>query len=245
MTRKIKNLIKDFSISSFNYSGGMGGGEAGVDPPTTTKGDLSGFDTTFDRVPIGTNNQVLTADSTEALGLKWAAASSGDMVKLEQVTLASNANSVVVTSTTYPYADYAKFLVYMELDSDGTGGYVDLSFQMNSQTANYGWINILNNGTSFVWEETSVQSKGLISDTFTQTENSIAELEILCNAFPSGERYMKYRGACYRYGNFDYNLVVGAASGTQFSELNRLEVFNDGDGDFLAGSIFTLYGLKK
>ena len=34
MTRKIKNLIKDFSISSFNYSGGMGGGEAGIDPPT-------------------------------------------------------------------------------------------------------------------------------------------------------------------------------------------------------------------
>tara|TARA_R110000787_G_scaffold286259_1_gene403887 strand:+ start:871 stop:1722 length:852 start_codon:yes stop_codon:yes gene_type:complete len=54
-------------------SGGMGGGEAGVDPPTTTKGDLSGFDTTFDRVPIGADTQILTADSTEALGLKWAA----------------------------------------------------------------------------------------------------------------------------------------------------------------------------
>jgi hypothetical protein len=54
-------------------SGGMGGGEAGVDPPTTTKGDLSGFDTTFDRVPIGANSTILTADSTEALGLKWAA----------------------------------------------------------------------------------------------------------------------------------------------------------------------------
>jgi hypothetical protein len=58
-------------------SGGMGGGEAGVDPPTTTKGDLSGFDTTFDRVPIGANNQVLTADSTQALGLKWAAPVAG------------------------------------------------------------------------------------------------------------------------------------------------------------------------
>ena len=58
-------------------SGGMGGGEPGIDPPTTTKGDLSGFDTTFDRVPIGSNTHVLTADSTEALGLKWAAAAAG------------------------------------------------------------------------------------------------------------------------------------------------------------------------
>jgi hypothetical protein len=38
----------------------------------TTKGDLLGFDTVADRVPIGSNGQVLTADSTQALGLKWA-----------------------------------------------------------------------------------------------------------------------------------------------------------------------------
>lgn len=55
-------------------SGGMGGGEAGVDPPTTTKGDVSGFSTTFARIPIGVDSTVLTADSTEALGLKWEAA---------------------------------------------------------------------------------------------------------------------------------------------------------------------------
>ena len=72
MTRKIKNLIKDFSISSFNYSGGMGGGEAGVDPPTSVKGDISGFDTTFARIPVGADGQVVTADSVQALGLKWA-----------------------------------------------------------------------------------------------------------------------------------------------------------------------------
>lgn len=38
----------------------------------TTKGDLQGFDTAPNRIPVGTNGQVLTADSTQALGVKWA-----------------------------------------------------------------------------------------------------------------------------------------------------------------------------
>lgn len=40
--------------------------------PLTTKGDIWGYSTTNTRVPIGTNGQVLTADSSHALGLKWA-----------------------------------------------------------------------------------------------------------------------------------------------------------------------------
>ena len=41
--------------------------------PLTTKGDLFGFDTADARIPIGANNTVLTADSAQSLGLKWAA----------------------------------------------------------------------------------------------------------------------------------------------------------------------------
>lgn len=40
-------------------------------PPVTTKGDVFGFSTVPDRIPVGTNGQVLTADSGEALGVKW------------------------------------------------------------------------------------------------------------------------------------------------------------------------------
>jgi len=42
--------------------------------PLTTKGDLYGFSTLDARLPVGTDTHVLTADSSEALGVKWAAA---------------------------------------------------------------------------------------------------------------------------------------------------------------------------
>jgi hypothetical protein len=48
-----------------------GGGGAS---PLTTKGDLYGFSTVDARLPVGTNGQALIADSTETLGVKWAAA---------------------------------------------------------------------------------------------------------------------------------------------------------------------------
>lgn len=44
----------------------------------TTKGDLLVYDgTTYQRLPVGTNTHVLTADSAQTLGIKWAAGGGG------------------------------------------------------------------------------------------------------------------------------------------------------------------------
>lgn len=53
------------------------GGTPGGSSPLTTKGDLFGYDTGDARIPVGTNGQVLTADSAEALGVKWDDAAAG------------------------------------------------------------------------------------------------------------------------------------------------------------------------
>jgi hypothetical protein len=85
------------------YSGSawvaVGGGS-----PLTTKGDLYGFSTVDARIPIGANNTVLTADSAQALGLKWAAPASptfsGVRVRKSANQSISNATETVLTFDT-------------------------------------------------------------------------------------------------------------------------------------------------
>lgn len=48
--------------------------------PLTTKGDLFGYDTAAARIPVGSNGQVLTADSTQAAGIKWTTPTTGGAV---------------------------------------------------------------------------------------------------------------------------------------------------------------------
>jgi hypothetical protein len=72
------SYLKDTNSTEY-YSGSawvaIGGG--GLSSPLTTKGDVWGYSTTNARVAVGTNGQVLTADSTAATGVAWATPSGG------------------------------------------------------------------------------------------------------------------------------------------------------------------------
>lgn len=117
--------------------------DAGYTPPLTTKGDLFGYDTAAARIPIGSNNQVLTADSTQALGLKWASVSAG-------YTLISTTNISATNSTTISVAanSYTKLMLILENMFLGTNT-EEINIRLNNDSgSNYNFFRVGTSGTT-------------------------------------------------------------------------------------------------
>jgi hypothetical protein len=48
-----------------------GGTKPGIVSPLTTKGDIWGYDTVDNRIPVGADGEILVANSAQALGVEW------------------------------------------------------------------------------------------------------------------------------------------------------------------------------
>src|SRR5215469_16609819 len=109
--------------------------------PLTTKGDVWGFSTVDARIPVGSDNQVLVADSSQTLGVKWAAApstSGGAMTLVGTTVLGAAASSISIGSI--PGTGSSLLIVGHFRSTVASGVPVTAWLQYNSDTgANYSW----------------------------------------------------------------------------------------------------------
>jgi hypothetical protein len=141
------SFLKDSNVTQ--YYSGSAWVSVGGSSPLTTKGDIYTYSTTDARLGVGTNGQVLQADSTASTGLKWATASAGSYTLISTQTL-SAASSLNVNNCFS--ASYKNYQIIYNMTSATTSDYIYLKLRASgtdSSTAYYGWLqrNFSSSGT--------------------------------------------------------------------------------------------------
>ena len=133
---KDTDAVQTYSGSAWVSVGG------GLSSPLTTKGDVWGYSTTNARVPVGTNGQVLTADSTQATGVAWATAASGGWTSIASGSLSGSTLSL--TSISGSYKNLKLVIRNAQLSNSTEPG-----IQLNGDTGtNYSRVCMIQNNTT-------------------------------------------------------------------------------------------------
>ena len=229
-------------------TGISGGGTSGTVTITNSmateiaaKGDLivgTGA-ATFDNLPVGSNSQILVADSTASTGLKWATASSGAVTAIQTITTSGAATNVSFTSIPGTYKNLR--IVYQAALTGTTWDEFLLRFNGNTG-ANYDRQILQGRGTTVT-----------ASDTFGSTSIRIGNMNEI-NGTSGQITIANYKDTTFdkqavsyffgKHGTSTTNVFIGLFAGTlrSTSAVTQIDLFNLGSQAFVNGSSFTLYG---
>jgi hypothetical protein len=207
------------------------------------KGDLlvgTGAGTLSART-VGANGTVLTADSAEADGVKWAAAAAGGMTELASGSLSTS--TLTLSSISSSYKDL--MLVIKDLDSAGNNNY---RIRFNNDTgSNYMYLVTASDGGS----SGNNVAEGVASIIFSGWTSSKAGGGKY-NAVLTVSDYASTKALqiCQFYAGFRGNTDtdnalqgVGQYKPSSASAINRID-FTTGGSNTFSGGTYVLYGVK-
>jgi len=206
-----------------------------VDPLTIldAKGDLisaTAADTPA-RLAVGTNGQVLTADSTASTGLKWAAPDSGGMTVLSSGSLSGASTTISSISGSYKNLE-------LVVRNFTPATQTQIRIRFNGDTgSNYLNASTTASGTSQTYSETSL---GNSSDQHTSGTN-LSVMNIYDYANTATRKLTRTTSITQNNATPNYNLISQRGSWNNTAAINEIIIFTTAasmTGDYL------LYGVK-
>ena len=209
--------------------------QTGATSPLTTKGDLYGFGTSDARIPIGTNGHILTADSAQTLGLKWAApASGGGMTLINSGGTALSGQQITISSIPGTYTN-----LYIVVVAAVCAGNANTSFRLNGDTGNNYTYRATKNTTVLARDYLAGVDRAYIGLSSTNNAyNNIGRMRITID---------RYADTAYKQVLSDVNFMdewwSTNNSWDNTAAITSFTIFADNAGGFSSGTIY-VYGVN-
>jgi hypothetical protein len=189
------------------------------------------------RLAVGTNGQILTADSTAATGLAWAAApSSGGLTLISTTSLTSTSTTISATLTSYKN-------VFMLLKMISASTTTDMKMRMNADTgSNYSTNIVFGTGSTAAGRSSNAATSLVISNISVGT-TARAAVNGSMNVYrvnDTNEIVMDF--TTRNDNNSDYRTDRGCGVYDNTAAISSFTFFLD-SGTFTGGTIY-LYGVN-
>jgi hypothetical protein len=200
------------------------------------KGDLVAGSATNDAavLAVGANDTVLTADSAEATGLKWAAIAAGGMTSIASGNFSGAGSSLSITGIPSGYVNL--YLVCSNFNTTGGAGSILIRF--NSDTGgNYANHNLKSgNLTQYV-----NGNEFNLNQDHTTTSNARFALNVLVSNYADTTAYKQVSAQFFK-GDATGDFSSGFGGWIDTNAITSIQIGTSG-GTY-AGGTYNLYGVK-
>ncbi len=210
--------------------------------PLTTKGDLFTFTTVDARLGIGANDTVLTADSAQATGMKWAApAPSGSgMTSIASGSIANSTTGFSLTSIVGTYNN-----LQLVIRNSYSGSNINSRIRVNNDATSI-YSNMQNFGLTTTASAVTSTGTNFLLDNYNSSKIASTSVYVI--------NFWDYAGNSFKCGTVtgfhqdtttgNYEIMTQSFGIQLTAAINRIDLITGSANTFAGAGTYTLYGVK-